>query len=104
MFFSATEMSRSDFCITGSSALAHGFALNVLGTRRQKKFDEFGPLDKLWALKEFVDSLPDQPNVIVAFIDAYGDQRLPPSIKNINYERALFKSFLLISRFILYDV
>jgi hypothetical protein len=77
VIFSATEMSRPDFCIAATSAFAQGFPLNVLGTRRQKQFVDLGPLDKLWALQEFVDNLPDEPNVIVAFIDAYGNQSLP---------------------------
>ena len=65
-------MSRPDFCIAAISATAYGFPINVLGTRRQHKFDEYGPLDKLWALLDFVEMLPEDPHVIIAFIDAYG--------------------------------
>ncbi len=73
--FSATQIARSDFCIAATSAVAHGFQVNVLGTQRQKQFDEFGPLDKMWALRKFLELLPDHPNVIIAFIDAYGMNR-----------------------------
>jgi hypothetical protein len=70
--YSATHLQNPGFCIAAFSAWAYGIPLNVLGTKRQQNFDKFGPLDKLWALQEFVELLPRRPNIIIAFIDAYG--------------------------------
>ena len=69
---SATTLEKAGFCIAAASASAYGFTVNVLGTRRKETFDEFGALDKLWALKEFVETIPDHPDVIIAFMDGYG--------------------------------
>lgn len=67
----ATHLERPDFCLMAVSATSYGFPLNVLGTNRKHLFKENGLLDKLWALKEFVDALPVHPDIIVAFVDAY---------------------------------
>ncbi len=69
---SATNISRADFCIAAASAVSYKFQVNVIGTSRQAQFKRFGPLDKLWALQDFVALIPDHPNVLFAFIDAYG--------------------------------
>jgi hypothetical protein len=54
-----------------TSALAYGFELNILGKKRQDQWNIYSYLDKLWALREFLELLRDDPKAIVVFADAY---------------------------------
>ena len=67
----ATHLERHDFCLTAVSATSYGFPLNIIGTNRKQQFKENGPLDKLWALQDFLNALPVHSDIIVAFVDAY---------------------------------
>ena len=69
---SATNISRPDFCISAVSAVSYKFKINVIGGDRQKQFNQYGPLDKLWALRKYLELIPDHPNTLIAFVDAYG--------------------------------
>lgn len=65
----ATNISRADFCIFATSASAHGFRVNVLG--RASRFRKHGWPDRVWTLRKFTKMIPDDPNAIVVFMDAY---------------------------------
>ena len=52
----ATEFSKKGFCIMAASAEAHGFKLNVLGEGRQTLYDETESNERLWVVKDFVES------------------------------------------------
>ncbi len=66
MFLAAyvSEVDTPEFCTMATSALSFGFELNVLGLERSNQRKEFGSVDKLLALQEFVKPLPEDSVIV----------------------------------------
>ncbi|EKX38306.1 hypothetical protein GUITHDRAFT_144412 [Guillardia theta CCMP2712] len=47
------------------------FQVNVIGTNRKDGFDKLSYLDKIYALKDFLDMVPFEEDNIIVFVDAY---------------------------------
>eukprot|EP00960_Hanusia_phi_P041897 755206-Hanusia_phi.AAC.4 len=92
----ATTVRNKAFCLLAASAQLRGFRVNVIGTKRKDSFDKMSYLDKIYALKDFVDSVPFEEGNIIVFVDAY-DVLFNRTIKY------LLKTFLAMKHRIVYS-
>jgi hypothetical protein len=62
------DVDTAEFCTMAASALSFGFELNVVGLDNAAKNREAGSVQMIWALHDFVKSLPDESTTTVLFL------------------------------------